>query len=106
MIIALGGQEVPERPRATLIPDLFSPCVHFPLPGNPCRDPAPVFARGSGIAPASLALVVAPLFLLLEYSTGGLPGGHEAGSCGPHEPLPRLCGQCDGCGGQSLPGAL
>lgn len=107
MIIALGGQEVPEWPRETFfVPDLFPACVHFPLPGNPFREPASVFARCSGLASAGLALAVATLSLLLESSAGGLPGGHEARSCGPHEPIPRLCGQRDRCGGQPLPGAL
>lgn len=47
-----------------------------------------------------------PLFLPPESPTPGLPGGHEAGSCGPHEPVACLRGQRDRRGGQPLPGAL
>lgn len=47
-----------------------------------------------------------PLFLPPESPTPGLPGGHEAGGCGPHEPVPRLRGQCDRRGGRPLPGSL
>ena len=52
----MEGQEVPEQAQSNPHSRPISPCVYFPLPGNPCREPTPVFTGCSGLAPANLTL--------------------------------------------------